>query len=173
MIPWDFLRCIHQTRPMEMPLHLCDDLHLHSCCLLWKEFQSLQRLTAVQKLVGCCPKRWGNSVPWKAEDLANRQQQVSTFSHETLWDFIVLYFKLLFSSTSTSEKEFRTQEQNQDFSFLRGLPKNMHSKIKNPSIPKGWAQDSFADCIVDSKSEGARKGDMICLQGNKGWNRQQ
>lgn len=123
-----------------MPLHLCDNLHLPNCCLLWKEFQSLQRLTAVQKLVGCCPKRWRNSVPQKVEDLANRQEQVSTFSCETLSDFIVLYFKLLFSSTSTSEKEFRTQEQNQDFFFITKLkiPQSQRVELKTALLIALW-----------------------------------
>ena len=117
--PSDPLRLtkMHTASPVDMPLHFCDDLHLPSCCFLWKEFQSLHRLTAVQKLVGCCLKQWHNSVPWKVDKLANRQRQVSRFSCDTLSNFIVLYFKLLFSSTSTSEKEFTTQEQNQDLFF--------------------------------------------------------
>lgn len=109
--PSDPLRLteMHTTSLTDTPLHFCDSLHLPSGCFLWKEFQSLHRLTAVQKFVGCCPKQPSNSIPRKVEELANKlDNSMSAGSPAILCQTFGLYFKLLFSSTSTSEKEFRT-----------------------------------------------------------------
>lgn len=96
--PWELK--IHRTSTMDVsPLgwQSC----LSSCCFLLEGVLDLHRLSAVQKPVGWCPKQWVNRVPQKVE---TRQQQ---FLCHSLSNFTILYFKFLFPSKNTSEKEFK------------------------------------------------------------------
>lgn len=64
----------------------------------------LPRLSAVQKLVGCCPKQWVNSAPQKVELLTDSSKFSAIFCQTTLQFFTS---KFLFPSINTSEKEFK------------------------------------------------------------------
>lgn len=101
-------------RPRE-PLRVRDEHKYNGClspCVIIPPTQlllplegilDLHKLSAVQKLVGCCPKQRVNSVPQKS-GTADRQQQILCHN---LSNFTTLYFKFLFPSTNTSEKEFK------------------------------------------------------------------
>lgn len=118
----------------------------------------LHKLSAVQKLVGCCPKQRVNSVPQKVELLTDNSR-FSAIICQTSQLFTSSFCSLL----QTPVKRNSNMGTKPRLSFLRHLPKNTHNKIKNPSIPTVWAHNSFANSTVDSNTVGAREEDMIWL----------
>lgn len=123
----------------------------------------LHRLSAVQKLVGCCPKQQVNSVQQQVELLTDNSR-FSAILYQTLPFFTSSFCSLL----QTPVKRNSNTGTELRLSFLGYLPKKMLNNIKNPSVPKVWAHSSFANSTVDSKTVRAREGTWYGYNPTKG-----